>query len=327
MGSPTITTIGSYPRPPREGGDFRLRRALNALDRDEATIEDARAAEDELTSEILAEQAAAGVDLVTDGQVRWVDPLSHFADALEGMTSSGLLRYFDNNTYVRQPIVKGPVGRERPIVVDEYRFASSRSELPVKAVLTGPYTLAALSQDEHYGDRGKLTAELARALNAEARDLAASGATVIQFDEPSLARIPGSPAGDLSLLADVSEALLDGVEATTIIATYFGDVAPLGKEFFALPFHGFGLDFVAGEANFELLGDFPKKKILQAGLADARNTRLEKGKDIAAKARRIRKRVPDGRLWLAPSSGLEFLPREAARAKLKKLAKAKERLS
>src|SRR5207247_8790519 len=135
------------------------------------------------------------------------------------------------------------------------------------------------------------------------------GATVIQFDEPSLARIPGSPAGDLSLLADVSEALLDGVEATTIIAIYFGDVAPLGKEFFALPFHGFGLDFVAGEANFELLGDFPKKKILQAGLADARNTRLEKGKDIAAKARRLRKRVPDGRLWLALSPGLEVLPR------------------
>lgn len=327
MPNPKTTTIGSYPRPPQEGGEFRLRKTLNALDRGEATEKNVRKAEDELTAQVLAEQAATGIDVVTDGQVRWVDSLSHFADALEGCISSGLLRYFDTNTYFRQPVVKGPVAREEPIVVEEFRFATKHSEAPVKAVMTGPYTLAAVALDEHYSDRRALAADLAKALNAEARDLVAAGATVIQFDEPSLANVPGSPPGDLSLMAEIAGALIEGVEATTIICTYFGDVAPLGPAFFELPFDGFGLDFVAGPDNFGLLEGFPKGKILQAGLADARNTRLEKGKDIAAKGRRIAKSVRLDRLWLAPSCGLEFLPRESAQAKLKKLAKAKERLS
>src|SRR5947208_12070353 len=126
-----VTAIGSYPRPPREGGEFRLRKTLQAMDRGDATAEDVRAAEDDLTAEILAEQAAAGVDLVTDGQVRWDDPLTRVAEGLEGFAVSGLLRFFDNNTYFRRPVVKGRIRRERPILADEFAFASGRSERPV----------------------------------------------------------------------------------------------------------------------------------------------------------------------------------------------------
>src|SRR5439155_7130558 len=122
-----VTVIGSYPKPPREGEEFRLRKSLQALDRGEATAEDVAAAEDELTWEILAEQAVAGVDLVTDGQVRWDDPLTRIAEGLEGFSVSGLLRFFDNNTYFRQPVVKGPVRREEPILVEELRFAAANS--------------------------------------------------------------------------------------------------------------------------------------------------------------------------------------------------------
>ena len=326
MAKPTLTTIGSYPRPPHEGGDFRLRKTLNALDRGEATAGDVAGAEDDLTREILGEQATAGVDLVTDGQVRWVDSLSHIADALEGCVSSGLLRYFDTNVYFRQPVVKGPVGRTSPIVLDEFRFAAANSTVPVKAVLTGPYTLAALALDEHYGDRRVLARDLAAALNAEARDLAAAGATVIQFDEPSLARVPGSPPGDLSVLAGIADSLLAGVDVTTVIATYFGDVAPLGQAFFELPFDVFGLDFVAGPANVDVLKDLPAGKGVQAGIADARETRLEPADELATTARKLADAV-EGEVWIAPSCGLEFLPREAALAKLERLAEAKERLS
>lgn len=328
MDALTVTTIGSYPRPPREGGEFRLRKAMNAVDRGEATADDVRGAEDDLTREILAEQAAAGVELVTDGQVRWVDSLSHFADGLEGCVSSGLLRYYDTNTYFRQLVVKGPVRRDMPIVVDEFRFAAENSAVPVKAVLTGPYTLTALALDEHYGgNRRALARGFATALNQEARDLAAAGAKVIQFDEPSLARVPGSPPGDLSVLAEVADALLAGIDVTTVITTYFGDVAPLGPAFFRLPFDVFGLDFVAGPANYDLLTDFPDDKGLQAGIVDARNTKLEEAAEIVVTIGRIGARVPRDRLWVAPSCGLEFLPRETAEAKLRRLAEAKERLS
>ncbi len=322
-----VTAVGSYPRPPAEGGGFRLRKTLQALDRGESTPEDVRDAEDALTAEILAEQAAAGVDLVTDGQVRWDDPLTRAAEGLDGFAISGLIRFFDNNTYFRQPVVKGPVRRTAPMLVDEFAFANANSEPPVKAVLCGPYTLAALSADEHYRDRGALLADLAAALRDEARDLAAAGATVIQFDEPAMARVPGSPPGDLDALAAVAETLVDGVEATTVLATYFGDVVPLGPALFDLPFDGFGLDLVAGSQSVDLLAELPAEKQLQAGIADARNTRLEPVEDLVRMVGDIAESVSLERLWIAPSCGLEFLPREAAERKLRLLAEVKERAS
>jgi len=322
-----VTAVGSYPRPPAEGGEFRLRKTLQALDRGESTPEDVRDAEDALTAEILAEQAAAGVDLVTDGQVRWDDPLTRAAEGLDGVAISGLIRFFDNNTYFRQPVVKGPVRRTAPILVDEFAFAQGHSERPVKAVVCGPYTLAALSADEHYRDRGALLADLAAALRDEARDLAAAGATVIQFDEPAMARVPGSPPGNLDALAAVAETLVDGVEATTVLATYFGDAVPLGPALFDLPFDGFGLDLVAGSQSVDLLAELPSEKHLQAGIADARNTRLEPVEDLVRMVGDIAESVSLERVWIAPSCGLEFLPREAAERKLRLLAEVKERVS
>jgi 5-methyltetrahydropteroyltriglutamate--homocysteine methyltransferase len=319
-----LTVVGSYPKPPPEGGQFPLRRTLQALDRGEAGAEDVAAEEDDLIREILAEQAAAGVDLVTDGQVRWDDPLTRMAAGLEGFTVAGLLRFFDNNTYFRQPEVKGAVSRSEPVVVDEFRFAKENSAAPVKAVLCGPYTLAALSYDDHYRDLAALTRDLAAALNEEARDLAAAGATVIQFDEPALAAVPGQPPGDVEALARVAESLVEGVEATTILATYFGDVGSHGSAFFELPFDGFGLDFVAGPANFDAVAGIPAGRILQAGIADARNTKLETGEQLRGMIQRVQRHVDRERLWISPSCGLEFLPRETARRKLERLAEAKE---
>jgi 5-methyltetrahydropteroyltriglutamate--homocysteine methyltransferase len=323
----TVTVVGSYPRPPSEGGEFRLRKTLQALDRGEATADDVAAAQDALVEEVLAEQAAAGVELATDGQIRWDDPLTRVADGLEGFSVSGLLRYFDNNTYFRQPVVKGPVARRAPILVDEFRFAAEHSPVPVKAVLCGPYTLAALSHDEHYGDRRALVRDLAAALNAEARDLAAAGATVIQFDEPALAAVPGQPPGDLAALADVAPGLVDGVEATTVLATYFGDVTAHGPAFFDLPFDGFHLDFVSGPANIEAVHEFPAGTVLEAGIVDGRNTKVESADRLTRTIGELAGAVDPDRLWIAPSCGLEYLPREAAERKLTRLAEVKARLS
>ncbi len=314
------TVVGSYPKPPAEGGDFRLRKTLWAVDRGEKTWDDVVAARDDLVREVLAEQAAAGIELVTDGQIRWEDGQTRFVWGLEGFSIGGLIRYFDNNTYFRQPIVKGPVARKEPIVVDEFVFAQEASPVPVKAVIPGPYTLAALSRDEHYGDTTKLLLDLAAALNEEARDLVAAGATVIAFDEPILARVPGTTPGDLEIFAEAAPALTEGVEATTILQTYFGDVADHGADLFELPFDGFGLDLVAGPRNRDLLKAFPAGKILQAGIVNARNTKLETTEAVVAAIRELADTAEQ--LWVSPSSGLEYLPREAAERKCRLLAEA-----
>ncbi len=320
-----VTVVGSYPKPPREGGEFTLRKTLHALDRGDASIVDVRAAQDDLVREVIAEQAEAGVELVTDGQVPWDDPQTRFAEGLEGFGTTGLLRYFDTNTYFRQPVVKGPVARRGHIVLDEFLFARDHSPVPVKQTLIGPYTLAALSVDEHYGDRGALVAVLAVALNEEARDLAEAGCEVIAFDEPVLARIPGSPPGDLSLLAAVADRLTEGVAATTVLQTFFGDVAEHGPGLFDLPFDGFGFDLVAGPGNLEAIHEFPSDRILQAGIVDARNTRVEEPEALTREIEGLAGTVDPERLWVSPSAGLEFLPREAAQRKLAALADAVRR--
>jgi 5-methyltetrahydropteroyltriglutamate--homocysteine methyltransferase len=325
MPRPTVTVVGSYPKPPLEGGDFRLRKTLRALDRGEARAEDVRAAQDALIEEIIREQIAAGAEMVTDGQVRWDDGQTRFAEGLEGFTIGGLIRYFDNNTYYRQPVVKGRILRRGPIVVEEFSFAASVSSVPLKAVITGPYTLAALSRDEHYRSTGALVMDLAAALNHEARDLVSAGATVIQFDEPALARVPGHPFGELDMFADAAPVLVEGVEATTVLQTYFGDVAEHGPDFFALPFDAFGLDLVAGPANLEAIHEFPSEKILSAGIVDGRNTKLEQIDSLVETIRELSETAHLDRLWVTPSSGLEFLPRESAKEKCRLLADAASR--
>jgi 5-methyltetrahydropteroyltriglutamate--homocysteine methyltransferase len=321
MPNPTVTVVGSYPRPPKEGGVFTLRKTLQAMDRGEATVDDLKKAQDDLAREVIQEQAAAGVELVTDGQVRWFDGQTRFADALEGFRIGGMIRYFDNNTYYRQPEVIGAVSRSKPIIVDEYTFAAEASPVPVKPVLTGPYTLAVLSQDEHYRDQRALVKDLAAALNQEARDLAAAGATVIAFDEPALSRVPGMPEPEPSILEEAAASLTEGVDATTILQTYFGDVT-LGEALFDLPFDGFGLDLVAGPGNKPLAKAVPEGKILQAGIVNGRNTRVEELEDLVRQINVLAESVPLERLWISPSSGIEYLPREAAERKLQRLAEA-----
>lgn len=322
MPNPTITVVGSYPKPPHEGSDFRLRKTLQALDRGEATDADVHTAQDRLVREVIDEQIAAGIEMVTDGQVRWDDSQTRFAEGLDGFSIGGLIRYFDNNTYYRQPVVKGPVSRRGPIVVDEFRFAMAASSVPVKAVLTGPHTLAVLSRNEHYGSPAGLVRDLAAALNEEARELISAGATVVQFDEPALARVPGHPPGELDVFAEAAALLVGGVDATTVLQTYFGEIVEHGPDFFSLPFDVFGLDLVAGPANLEAIHEFPSDKVLSAGIVDARNTKLEPVGSVVETIRELSEAVDPDRLWVTPSCGLEFLPREAANRKCRLLAES-----
>ena len=172
---------------------------------------DVREAENEMTRRAISDQVSAGLDVITDGQIRWYDPVSHFAGKLEGVEIRGLLRFFDTNFYFRQPVFGSKPVRRGPMVVDEFTFASDAlAQLPVasrsgtkpmlKQVLTGPYTLAkfALSQNgaviaTALGAQAALearTAVLASALAAEIKDLAAAGAEIIQVDEPAILKYP-----------------------------------------------------------------------------------------------------------------------------------------
>src|SRR3990172_662880 len=177
---------GSYPKLCDDPKAVNLRRALTRFDKGEITSEGLNQAYRDTIARVVKEQEQAGLDIVTDGQIRWDDTVTPFARQIEGMEIGGLTRYFDNNFYYRRPRVKGQMAFKGPATVEDFRLASSLTKRLVKPVIVGPYTFAQLTQDDYYRDIEKFTLELARILRSEAEALEEAGAKLLQIDEPSL---------------------------------------------------------------------------------------------------------------------------------------------
>jgi len=314
----------SYPRIGASASEQALRRTIAQRDRGEKTDTDVRAAEDELALLALQDQERAGADVVTDGLVRWGDPISHLTAKLEGTRIDGLHRYFDTNFYYRRPVVDRKVRRLRPLVVEDIQWAARRSTRPVKAVLTGPFTLAHLSLYEgEVTGLEPLTRSYAEALSAEVAALAAAGVRVIQIDEPALLRhMAQLPLAQecLNLLA-ASKA-----NSELALALYFGDVSAGYARFQELPVDSLILDFTYSPGLPRLIEAEGSSKSLGFGLLDGRNTRLEDKSAVTRQLERMLARVSTRRNYLTTSCGIEYLPRDRAQAKLRHLTAIKESL-
>lgn len=142
-----LANHSSYPRIGASREQQRLRRAYAQRERGEISAEVFNQIQDSVVAEVIEEQAQAGCELLTDGQVRWYDPISHLAGKLAHVEINGLLRYFDTNFYFRQPVMGEKVHRNGPMIVEEFRYAQKTSRRPIKPILTGPYTLAVSSSD------------------------------------------------------------------------------------------------------------------------------------------------------------------------------------
>ncbi len=310
---------GSYPRIGDTPEAQRHRRAYAQRERGEISASEWQTVEDESTREIVAEQLAAGVELPTDGLVRWYDPISHLARPLAHVTIDGLLRYFDTNFYFRQPVVSGRIARREPTLAREFEVArDAAAPRPVKAVLTGPYSLARGSiLEAGYRDRDALVQAYAEVLAAEIADLARAGATLIQVDEPFLLQHPE----DADLVAQTF-ATLAAARGTARLAcyTYFGDALPLYDDLQALPVDVLGFDFTYSPKLADRIAETGSDKTLGLGLIDGRNTKLETRETVYPVLDRVLPRLRDS-AYLNPSCGLEFLPRDRARAKLESMAR------
>jgi len=312
------TVVGSYPRVADSREGQRLRRAVAEWERRELTAEALRKVEVGVLQEVVREQGSHGIDVVTDGQVTWYDAVSHFTARLEGMELGGLLRYFDTNTYYRQPRSRGKARWVRAVTVEDWLAASAASPVPVKAVLTGPFTLAAMSacpaskvQDLQW--------DLASAVGNEIDALVHAGAAHLQIDEPAFTLGKSLPKG----YDDLAREMLQGKgRAKTTLFVAFGGVGPFLSELLDLPFDVLGLDLVQGAATLDALRKVDTDKGIAFGLLDARNTRVEDPMAVARTAYGFAGRAPLDRSFLCPSNGLEFLPRTRAREKLKVLVYA-----
>ena len=307
------TVVGNYPKIPNRPRPARLRQAINRRDRGEITNEELARIEDEVTIEVIEEQAEAGVDIISDGQVRWDDDQTHIMRGLGNVEIGALQRYLDTNTYYREAEIAGAVSWREPILVRDYRFAAENSPKPVKAVITGPYTLATLAVDKHYGSREKLAMALAEELRNEVQALAQAGASMIQVNDPVIV----FNKGDIDLFCRALTRMLDGVQAETALYTWFGSADGILPALLDLPVDTIGLDFVSGRDNWEAVKSVSFSKRLGAGIVDGRNTRIESLEQIEESIRRLSEVVPPDKIYVNPSCGLEYLPREVAFEKLK----------
>src|SRR5262245_15740163 len=273
---------------------------------------------------VVAEQSRAFVDVVTDGQVRWSGPLSHVAGRLDGVRLNGVMRWFGTGLYERRPAVDGPIVRGGPILVRDAQLALHVQPKGLKVVLPGPVTLARVARDRCYGDRRALAAAFAAALAEEARDLATAGVTIVQIDEPTLAAHPE----DANLVVETAGAVFKaaGAGATTILSTYFGDLAALENDLDRLPGTHLGLDMVHGGGNWPLLAKLPDDRGLHLGLFDARTTRIESAGEILERIAPYRDVLMARDVMVGPQCGLELIPRHAAFDKLLQARYLREKL-
>jgi 5-methyltetrahydropteroyltriglutamate--homocysteine methyltransferase len=339
-----LASAGSYPRIGDSSELQPLRRSIAALDRGERNTADVLDAENEMTRHAIADQLKAGLEVITDGQVRWYDPISHIAAKLDNVEITGLQRYFDTNFYFRQPVMSGPPTRNSTFVANDYSFARNAlghlptpkhlaGKLSIKPILTGPYTLAKFSLSSHtaHGASGSPSSLEARALAyadalaAEIIALAQIGAEMIQIDEPAILKYPGDwtifEKALAPLFAAREKAAAKGRRPELALYVYFHDCAPLYEKLVALPVDILGLDFTYNSKLVDAIASAGSPKPLGLGLIDGRNTKLENPTDVARQIDRLLPKIQGGRAYLGASCGLEYLPRDRAFAKLELLPK------
>jgi len=312
------TVLGSYPRVSDQPLPVNLRQTIHRHDRGEVADAELDLAYRATITRVVKEQEQAGIDLLTDGQIRWDDLLTPIARHLEGVQVGGLLRYFDNNVYYRHPIIHGPVRWKGPATVEDYRTAVAATGRPVKAVIPGAVTYAALSEDRYYRDFDRLALALAEALHAEAVALDRAGAPWIQIDEPSL----GSQPARLPMARTCVETIARGLRAKVALATYFRAVDGVWSELRTFPVQALQVDVVDRPAQLDLVLKQPPDREVVLGCVDARNTRLEDRDAVARLLERVMERVGADRVWASPNCGLEFLPHSTAQKKMARLVEA-----
>jgi 5-methyltetrahydropteroyltriglutamate--homocysteine methyltransferase len=304
-----IANHSSYPRVGDSPASQRLRRAYARRETADLGEEAYREIVRDYIADIVAEQASAGCTLVTDGQVHWYDCISHLASLLDGVRIDGLHRFFDTNHYVRHPEITGPV-TGRMHLVDDYTYATTVSPVPVKAVLTGPYTLAAHSITD---DVEAAAFGYADVIADELRDLARAGCPLTQIEEPSILR------GDVALARRALERAVAAKGSLPVsLVTYFGDAAPLYRELLDMPVEILGFDLVYSPGVVDEIVRQGADRPLALGIVDGRNTQMDPA-GVAEIVERVAAAVRADELHVQPSCGLEYLPRDRAQRKLERL--------
>lgn len=315
MSAITTTVFGAYPKIGDDVPAQSLRRALHQFDRGEIDQAELDAEFDRTTERAVREMEAAGIDVPNHGCIRWDDLFAPFVRLWSNVSGGALERFFDNNTYYRVPVVTGALTAREPATLRELEVARAATARPVKGTICGPLTFARLADDRHYRDRETLAIAAAQALRAEVDALAQAGCDLIDVEEPALARWPE----DLSFAAQAYRALAWGTSVRLGLHLPMFPADAVADRLGQLPFAQIGLDLRSRPTRvFERLALAPSQRLV-LGVVDARNTRLETPDEIARLVDDAARAVDLSRIWISPTTSLEYVPHDVAREKLRVL--------
>jgi 5-methyltetrahydropteroyltriglutamate--homocysteine methyltransferase len=331
MAQPVLATtvVGSYPQP-----DWLVDRALlskgvprvrlPAMWRvPEPFLEQAQ---DDATIVAIREMERAGIDIISDGEIRRESYSNRFATALDGVDVAQpavITDRYGNQTHV--PRVVGRVRRTRPVELRDMQFLRRHTDRPAKITLPGPFTMAQQAKNEFYRDVEELAMDFAAAVNAEAHELEAAGADVIQLDEPWLRN---DPEGAKRFAVPAINRALAGLTVPTALHLCFGYAAvvkhqkPAGYSFLpqlaGTTARQISIEAAQPRLDLGVLADLAGKTII-LGVIDLGDPAVETIDRVVERIRAGLSRVPPERLILAPDCGMKYLPRETAFGKLRAL--------
>ncbi|HZR69785.1 MAG TPA: hypothetical protein VFB01_12100 [Burkholderiales bacterium] len=279
-------------------------------------------AQDDATVLAIRAQEDAGLDIITDGEIRRESYSNRFATALEGVDLDNPGTALDRSGHPNPvPRIVGKIRRRHPVEVDDVKFLRAHTRRMIKMTVPGPFTMSQQAQNDYYKSAEAAAMDYAAAVNEEIRDLFAAGADIVQVDEPYMQARP-EKAREYGLKA--LNRALEGIAGTTAVHICFGyaaviHVRPSGYSFLSelagCTCKQVSIETAQSKLDCSVLKTLPGKKII-LGVIDLNDMKVETPETVAARIRRALPHVRAEDVIVAPDCGMKYLPREVAFAKM-----------
>jgi len=321
------TVVGSYPQPEwlidraKLAGRFPPRVRARELWRIPPEYLDQ--AQDDATIVAIKAQEEAGLDIITDGEMRRESYSNRFATALEGVDLDNPGTALDRSGHPNPvPRVAGKIRRKHAVEVRDLEFLKANTDRKVKITVPGAFTMSQQAQNDFYSSEEEMALDYAAAVNEEIKDLFAAGADIVQIDEPYM---QARPEKARQFGVKVVKRALEGVTGTTALHICFGYAAiihqrPHGYSFLPeladTPVKQISIETAQSNLDTSVLAKLPGKTIL-VGVLDLSDMNVETPEKVAERIRKALPYVPKEKIVVAPDCGLKYLPREVAFGKMK----------
>jgi 5-methyltetrahydropteroyltriglutamate--homocysteine methyltransferase len=331
------TLVGSYPQPDwlidRQQLVGRFPPRIRARELWRVAEPWLATAQNDATVLAIRAQEAAGLDIVTDGEIRRESYSNRFATALEGVDIDNPGTALDRSGHPNPvPRIVGPVRRKHAVEVEDVRFLRAHTDRPIKMTVPGPFTMAQQAQNDYYPTEEAAALDYAVAVNGEIRDLFAAGADVVQVDEPYMQARP-EKARQFGLKA--LNRALEGITGTTAVHICFGYAAiihqrPSGYSFLpelvGCPVQQVSIETAQAGLDCSVLAKLGGKQVM-VGCLDLNDPTIEAPETVVQRIKRALAYLKPEQVILAPDCGMKYLPRDVAIGKMKAMVEAARPLS